>query len=126
LQTLQTDGKEELPGISIKVRNAKGEEVQFSHHVGENPADEADAFCTEHFPKAPTADCVEAMLGNLQAGWEEALEKEQRGAMLAEYLGGGEDEAAAAAAAAAASAPATGTGGRRRRGGLFKLPGSEL
>ena len=90
--------------------------------VGADPADEAETFCAANFPSAPTPDCVEAMLHNLQAGWTEALEKQQKAEMLSEYFGGagnggegeGEEEAQMA----------TGKGGRRRRGGLFRLPGS--
>ena len=56
-QRTQTD----LPGITFTVRNAEGIEVRFVHEAGQNPRDESQLFCMEHFAKVPIDECIEAV-----------------------------------------------------------------
>merc|ERR1711968_313146 len=66
-----------LPGLTFTVNNANGETVRFVHEEGANPADEARAFCQEHFPSAPESDCVEAMLQNAKRALDEIQSKQE-------------------------------------------------
>ena len=62
----------DLPGLSFTVRNQAGDELRFTHEEGANPADEARAFCAEHFEAVPPSACVEQMLRSAQRSLEEA------------------------------------------------------
>ena len=72
LRGVREEAQQSLPGLSFTVRNPKGQELTFVHEQGANPADEAAAFCSEHFRGVPTPQCVEAMLKNAQMALQEA------------------------------------------------------
>ena len=49
----------------------------FTHEAGADPAEEARVFCQEHFPQNPETDCVDAMLWNAKAAFDEIKAKQE-------------------------------------------------
>jgi hypothetical protein len=83
-----------LPSLSFAVNTGaagqqeKKEELRFAHVVGNNPADEAEAFCGLHFPLAPLQACVNQMLENMEQAMHEVADHE----MLMSRLSNGPNE----------------------------------
>ena len=77
LREARSAAQENLPGISFSIQNAYGDIIRFTHEQGENPKDEAAAFCAEHFPDAPTVKCTQAMLENAAKALDEAIAEQQ-------------------------------------------------
>ena len=69
--------QDSLPGLSFTVTRGDGEQLRFVHEEGANPADEAAAFCAEHFAEVAQEACVESMLRNAQKAYEEVTRKSE-------------------------------------------------
>ena len=83
LARLRLRAQKDLPGISFMVGTPEGE-VRFDHESGENPINEAGAFCKRYFQDTPRSKCVEAMLVNAEKAMEEALASQRKGHVRAE------------------------------------------
>lgn len=71
LRKQRIEAIQELPGITFTVNDAKGNTLRFIHNEGANPANEAKAFCLDHFANVPERECVDAMMQNAKRALDE-------------------------------------------------------
>lgn len=75
IRKMRQDAAQQLPGITFTVNDPYGNAQRFVHEEGADAADEARAFCAEHFPQTDEGKCVEAMLQNAARALDEVQER---------------------------------------------------